>query len=88
MADIIGNNYPKRFLQLFVITVFLNCICTGNIYGAGLSLPEAIEQSAQKTASELPKGSRVAIVAFESENNNLSDYIMEELTGALFDKGG
>jgi tetratricopeptide (TPR) repeat protein len=53
---------------------------------AGTSFMEAIEQSAGKIAEELPKGSRVAIVAFEAESDNLSDFIMEELTGALFDR--
>jgi tetratricopeptide (TPR) repeat protein len=53
----------------------------------GLFLQDAIEQTGEKIAGELPKGSRVAIVAFESVNDNLSDYIMEELTGALFDRG-
>jgi len=55
--------------------------------GPGTSLLEAIEQSAEKIANELPKGSRVVIVAFESESANLSDFIMEELTGALTDRG-
>jgi len=54
---------------------------------AGLSLMDAIEQTGKKIAGELPKGSRVAIVAFESANDNISDFIMEELTGALFDRG-
>jgi tetratricopeptide (TPR) repeat protein len=48
---------------------------------------DAIEQRGEKITGELPKGSRVAIVAFESVSDNLSDYIMEELTGALFDRG-
>jgi len=55
--------------------------------GDGLSLRDAIDQSAEKTAAELPKGSRVAIVAFESAHDGISQYIMEELTGALFDRG-
>jgi hypothetical protein len=60
------------------------CATTGS--GSRLTLAEAVEQSAEKIAAELPSGSRVAIVAFDSENDNLSDYIMEELTGALFDR--
>ena len=55
--------------------------------GSGVSLLEAVEQSAERIAGDLPKGSRVVIVAFESENDNLSDFIMEELTGALIDRG-
>jgi tetratricopeptide (TPR) repeat protein len=48
---------------------------------------DAVEQTGEKIAGELPKGSRVAIVAFESESDNVSDFVMEELTGALFDRG-
>jgi len=48
---------------------------------------DAVELSADKIVGELPKGSRVAIVAFESESGNLSDFIMEELSGALVDRG-
>jgi tetratricopeptide (TPR) repeat protein len=55
--------------------------------GNGLSLAEAIEQSAEKIAADLPDGSRVAFAAWESPNLGLSDYIMEELTGALVDRG-
>ncbi|MFP3091064.1 tetratricopeptide repeat protein [Treponema sp. TIM-1] len=54
--------------------------------GEGVSLGEAIEQSAEKIAADLPAGSRVAIVAWESPSAGLSDYIMEELTGALVDR--
>ena len=48
---------------------------------------EAIEQSAKEIAVKLPKGSRVAVVAFESESDNLSNFIMDEFTGALFNHG-
>ena len=47
---------------------------------------EAVEQSAEKIAEELPTGSRLAIVAFESENDSLSDFIMEEIIGVLVDR--
>ena len=67
--------------------ILLLTACASAQSGDGLSLMDAIEQSAEKIAAELPKGSRVVIVAFESANDNLSDYIMEELTGSLFDRG-
>jgi tetratricopeptide (TPR) repeat protein len=70
-----------------LVFLFAACASTGSEAGTGLSLIDAIEQTGEKIAGELPKGSRVAIVAFESANDNLSDYIMEELTGALFDRG-
>jgi tetratricopeptide (TPR) repeat protein len=53
--------------------------------GDGLSLEEAITQSAGELAEELPDGIRVAVIAFTSEHKNLSNYIMDELAGALAD---
>jgi tetratricopeptide (TPR) repeat protein len=50
-----------------------------------LSLAEAIEQSAAELAAQLPAGTRVAIAGFTSEHENLSEYIMDELSGALVD---
>ena len=80
-----GGQMKKSILS-FVVFVFLTaCASTGG--GTGLSLQEAIEQSAESVAGDLPQGSRVAIVAFNSPNDGLSNFIMEELTGALFDRG-
>ena len=50
-----------------------------------LLLFNAIEESAQKIAAELPEGSRIAIAAFGSDN--LSDFITKQLTGVLAGKG-
>jgi hypothetical protein len=50
-------------------------------------LRDAVEQSAKKIVEELPPKSRVAIVAFESPNDNLSGYILDELAGALVERG-
>ena len=53
----------------------------------GLSLFEAIERSAERIATELPAGSRVAVLSFDTDSPHLSAFIMEELSGALFDRG-
>ncbi|MDR2069547.1 MAG: hypothetical protein LBP71_06725, partial [Spirochaetaceae bacterium] len=42
-----------------------------------LSLDEAIERSAAELAAELPAGTRVAIAGFASEDERLSEYIMD-----------
>jgi len=77
----------KKKTTLLGICIFiLLTACASTSSQQSLSLYNAIEQSAEEIAENLPKGSRVAIVAFESENDNLSDFIMEELTGALFDR--
>ncbi|GHV89791.1 hypothetical protein AGMMS50268_02940 [Spirochaetia bacterium] len=84
----------KRFtavLLLTAVSVFFSCATTGNSgepvgdAGEGVSLDEAIEQSAAEVAMELPQKTRVAIVAFTSEHENISNYLMDELTGALVD---
>ena len=87
----------RRLLNLCAAALVLaSCATTGGgaalvvdpVYeGEGLSLMEAIEQSAEKICADLPAGSRVAIAAWESPGAGLSDYIMEELSGALFDRG-
>jgi tetratricopeptide (TPR) repeat protein len=64
----------------------VSCATTGGS-GDAISLDEAIEQSAAEIAAELPEGTRVAIVGFSSEHESLSEYIMDELTGALVDGG-
>ena len=80
--------YGLTLLELcFLAELFIACTSTGDAKANGLSLMEAIEQSAEKTAGVLPQGSRVAVVAFESPNNELSEYIIEEFNGAFKDHG-
>jgi tetratricopeptide (TPR) repeat protein len=75
----------KRNFSLYLLVLLIAaCASTGG--KSALTLYDAIEQSAEQIAGNLPAGSRVAIVAFESEDDSFSDYIMEELTGALFDR--
>ena len=59
--------------------------CASNV--DRLSLFNAIEESAQKIAAELPAEGRVAIVSFKAENKNLSDFVINELTTALIANG-
>jgi tetratricopeptide (TPR) repeat protein len=51
----------------------------------GISLDEAIEQSAREFQQKTATPRRVAIVQFDTEAEALSEYIMEEITGALVD---
>jgi tetratricopeptide (TPR) repeat protein len=76
----------SRFLLSFLLLLLL-AACAGSPAGSGesLSLDEAVERSAGDIAGKLPAGTRVAIVAFESPHLNLSDYIMDEITGFLVD---
>jgi len=53
----------------------------------GLTLQGAIERSAERITADLKAGSRVALIAFESPNDRISGHILEELAGALFDRG-
>ncbi|MCL2440176.1 MAG: tetratricopeptide repeat protein [Treponema sp.] len=70
------------FVIFSLVLLFNSCLSSGS--GAdGLSLMEAIEKSAEKIASDLPSGSRVVITAFESENEGLSQYVIEELISSL-----
>ena len=55
--------------------------------GDGLSLQNAIAQSAESIARDIPPGTRVAVVAFESESRDLSEFIMNELAAELMARG-
>ena len=74
----------KNFMAVLFVLI-LGC-ATNSDKKDIFSLQEAIEQSAERITLELPVGSRVAIVAFDSENYNLSDFIMDELAGELKDR--
>jgi len=84
----------KQTRNVFLRIFFMACIflfsCVSTREGMrldGISLDEAIEQSAVEVIDKLPTGTRVAIVAFSSEYDNLSNYITDELIGALIDGG-
>jgi hypothetical protein len=75
-------------IGIFALALLAACATDGAADGGQeLSLRQAIEESAEKTAGELPKGCLAAIVSFESANSGLSEFIMEELYGALKDRG-
>jgi TolB-like protein len=69
-----------------VLAALTACATTGG-GGEGLSLEEGIERSAAEIAAELPAGTIVAVVGFSSEQQNLSLYIADELSGALVEAG-
>jgi tetratricopeptide (TPR) repeat protein len=70
-----------------ICLLFFSCASTGGVtqIADGLSWEEAIAQSASDIVAKLPNRTRVAIVAFDSENQNLSSFFMDELTGVLVD---
>jgi TolB-like protein len=80
-------NIMKRNMVVFIGIVCILAFSCATIEGNedGLSLMEAIEQSAEEITGKLPTETRVAVVAFTSEHANLSSYIMDELAGALAD---
>jgi hypothetical protein len=71
---------------LIALITLAGCATTGSA-GDGLTLQEAVEQGAAGVSEKLPPKTRVAIVNFDSESPELSEYVMEELTGALYDNG-
>ena len=72
--------------KFFVILSFLICSCstTSNYY----SFDNALAAGTERIQNELPKGAKVAILDFKSDNENLSSYIIEEMYDKLinFDK--
>jgi tetratricopeptide (TPR) repeat protein len=71
------------FLTLLIVNCYLLIACASVPTSDLITLDEAIEKSAGELTNKLQKGNRIAIVAFSSEHENLSNYIMDELTGAF-----
>ena len=53
----------------------------------GVSLADAVKQSAENITAGLSREGRVAVVAWGAPNTNLQDYIMRELNRALVGRG-
>jgi len=79
----IKSNNVQLLPLLFVIYYFLFVSCASVQNTDIISLNDAIEKSAVELTNKLQKGNRIAIIAFSSEHENLSNYIMDELTGAF-----
>jgi tetratricopeptide (TPR) repeat protein len=89
LSALAGVFAKQKLLCIITAWTLLLCTTCATTSGGtgGLTLQDAIEQSADKIAADLKAKSAVAVVAFESEHDNLSAHIMEELNGALFDRG-
>jgi len=73
-----------------ILVFFMSCGTTAATNGNADGLPlffDTIEQAADRLSTELGDGTRVAVVAFESRSNNLSRFIIDELTAELIDRG-
>jgi len=66
---------------LIILVIYL--LAAAGLYAKDLPLNEAITQSARDVEGALPEGSNVAVVNFTSPSEVFSDYVIEELTGAL-----
>ena len=80
------NPIPPVVAIAFLALALPSCATT-EAAPSGPSLLDAIQLSAERLAGDIPAGTRVAIVAFESESDGLSGFIMEELAAGLIDLG-
>jgi tetratricopeptide (TPR) repeat protein len=67
----------KKFLSV-VMVLGITCV-----FASAATLDDVITNAAREICRDLPKGTRIAIVNFDSESDGVSDYIMEELTYAF-----
>ncbi|MDR3333461.1 MAG: SUMF1/EgtB/PvdO family nonheme iron enzyme [Treponema sp.] len=59
------------------------CLVGSLLFGQTVSLDEAIVAAVRDMESSLAKGTKVAVLNFTSESPRFSDYVIEELAGAL-----
>jgi len=86
MEEIMARQFSRKIVFILSFLVISSCASTGETKTQeGISLKEAIEQSTREITQKLPAKTRVAIAAFDSEYQNVSGYIIDELAGALTD---
>jgi len=88
-----------RIMCLLVCLAFLSCTSTsssqkkledasaGTSISGYYSFDNALEEGIKKIHSDLPENSKLAILAFKSDNENLSSYIVEEMYDKLINLG-
>jgi len=69
----------KKILIILIISLW----AAVGLFAKELTLNEVVAQSARNVEGSLPEGSNVAVVNFTSPSEIFSDYVIEELTGAL-----
>ena len=72
----------KTFLVLFFILI---CSCASS--PKNLTFDDALETATKKIHNDLPHEAKIAILAFKSDNENLSSYIIEEIYDKMINFG-
>jgi len=68
--------------KILIITI-ISLLAAVGLYAKELTLNEVVARSARNVEGSLPEGSNVAVVNFTSPSELFSDYVIEELAGAL-----
>jgi len=84
----------KKIVSGMLIVAFVfalgGCVSSGgtvSVASEGMSLDEAITEAARLIESKLAAGNQAAVLSFASNSEALSQYVVEELTGALVEGG-
>jgi TolB-like protein len=73
----------KKIFSFLLIILIFSCSSAPKYH----SFDDALENGIQKIENDLSNGSKVAILDFKSDNQNLSSYIIEELYDKLINGG-
>ena len=69
----------KKYLLVLAALILIS----GKLHAQQLSLDDTIRRTARAVEEILPQGTMVAILNFDSPSEAFSDFVIEELTGAL-----
>jgi tetratricopeptide (TPR) repeat protein len=83
-AALIGIRFTLLICVSSAALCAASCASGGGAVSGASTLDQAITQTAAQISEKVPKGVRVAIINVDSASANLSEYIMDELTAALF----
>jgi len=61
------------------LSFFSLLLICGSLFAQNVSLDQALQTSSQTVVTQLPQGSKVAVLSFTSSSQNFSDYVIDEI---------
>jgi len=61
------------------LSFFSLLLICGSLFAQNVSLDQALQTSSQTVVTQLPQGTKVAVLSFTSSSQNFSDYVIDEI---------
>jgi len=75
------------FKKIFVVSVFLALAASHTVFSQAVTIDTALANAAREISTNVPAGTRIAVLNITSDSASLSDYVINELIVNLVNAG-